>query len=102
MFAVGTLVTLGHSICRPSLTSQISQLAGRREQGVVLGLTQSLNAVAQTLSPILGGLLIDGGLLAEWALAAAAFAAVGLVLAFTARRAAPPADTAAAPVTPPA
>lgn len=103
MLGVGTLVTLGHSSCRPTLTSQISQCAGPREQGVVLGLTQSLNAIAQTLSPILGGLLIDRGLLTAWALTASAFAAVGLFLSFTTRPASPaPARAPAAPIMPPA
>jgi len=80
LLAVATIVTLGHGICRPTLTSQISQQAGRREQGVVLGLTQSLSAVAQTLAPVLGGFLIDRGALTAWALVASGVAAVGLGL----------------------
>ena len=80
LLAVATVVTLGHSVCRPTLTSQISQRADRREQGVVLGLTQSLSAVAQTLAPVLGGFLIDRGALTAWALVASVTAAVGLGL----------------------
>ena len=44
---------------RPALTSLITQRAGRREQGVILGLTQSLMSVAQIIAPILAGLMID-------------------------------------------
>ena len=96
LLAVATLVTIGHGSCRPVLTSLITQNAGRDEQGVVLGLTQSLNAVAQTLSPILGGFLIGEGQLAAWTWVAAATAAVGLVLSFSGR-----AREAAVATTPP-
>ena len=64
---------------RPTLTSLITQNAGRHEQGVVLGLTQSLMSVAQVVAPPLGGLLIGVGLLPEWAFVAALAAGLGLV-----------------------
>jgi DHA1 family tetracycline resistance protein-like MFS transporter len=44
---------------RPALTSLITQKAGRREQGVIIGLTQSLMSIAQITAPIIAGLLID-------------------------------------------
>ncbi|MBV8552904.1 MAG: MFS transporter [Acidobacteriaceae bacterium] len=52
---------------RPALTSLVTQKAGRREQGVILGLTQSLTSVAQITAPIIAGALIDKELLATWA-----------------------------------
>ncbi len=52
---------------RPALTSIITQKAGRREQGVVLGLTQSLTSIAQITAPLIAGKLIDLHLLTAWA-----------------------------------
>jgi MFS family permease len=63
---------------RPALTSLITQRAGRSEQGVVLGLTQSLNSVAAIVAPAVGGLLIDHSMLAAWALLAAAISGAAL------------------------
>jgi predicted MFS family arabinose efflux permease len=59
----------------------VSQNAAPAEQGVVFGLNQALNSVAQILAPILGGLLIGRGQLTFWAWVAAAAALVGYVLA---------------------
>lgn len=71
---------LGHSLTRPTLTSLISQSAEREEQGFVLGVNQSLQALAQTLAPLAGGLLIQMGWTSVWALAAALFASLSLGL----------------------
>src|SRR5215469_11886368 len=76
-----TIVTSIGTLVRPTLTSLITQEASREEQGVVLGLTQSLTSVAQILAPVLGGYMIERGVLTGWGLAASAFAVVGLALA---------------------
>ena len=68
-------------LVRPTLTSLITQATAREEQGVVLGLTQSLNSVSMIIAPPLGGLLIDHGWLTAWGLAASAVAVIGLLLA---------------------
>ncbi len=68
---------------RPALTSMITQKAGRREQGVILGLTQSLTSIAQIAAPLLAGYLIDRELLATWAVWAGVLA--GLALFFRPR-----------------
>jgi MFS family permease len=52
------LLSAGASGLRPTLTSLITQQAGRREQGMIIGLTQSLMSVAQITAPILAGVLI--------------------------------------------
>jgi MFS family permease len=52
---------------RPALTSLITQKAGRAEQGVILGLTQSLTSLAQITAPLIAGFLIDKELLTTWA-----------------------------------
>ena len=48
----------------------MKQHVSRGEQGVVLGLNQSLMSVSQIVGPIVAGALIDRRLLTEWALLA--------------------------------
>jgi len=81
MLITATVVTAIGTLVRPTLTTLITTAAAREEQGVVLGLTQSLTSVAQITAPPLGGFLIERGLLTGWGLMASAVAAVGLVLA---------------------
>jgi MFS transporter, DHA1 family, tetracycline resistance protein len=75
-----TFGSFGSAVLRPALSSLITQSAGRGEQGVVIGLTQSLMSVAQISAPPLAGVLLGRGLLAEWAFVAAAAAAAGVAL----------------------
>jgi len=77
-----TVVTSIGGLVRPTLTSMITQATSREEQGVVLGLTQSLTSVAQICAPPLGGYLIERGLLTGWGFVASAVALVGLTLAY--------------------
>ena len=64
----------------PALSSLVSQVAQRHEQGIVLGLNQSLHSLAALLAPPLAGLLIEHRLLPHWAMVAAVAAVVGLLL----------------------
>ena len=63
LLVVAAVASSGMGAIRPALTSLITQKAARREQGVVLGLTQSLNSIAAIVAPAIGGLLIDHSLL---------------------------------------
>jgi multidrug resistance protein len=81
MLALATMVTSIGGLVRPTLTSLITQATPREEQGVVLGLTQSLNSVALIVAPPLGGFLIEHGWLTAWGLTASAVAVIGLMLA---------------------
>jgi MFS family permease len=81
LIAVATLVAFGQGVLRPTLTSLVSQNVDRSEQGVVLGLTQSLTSIAQIGAPPLGGWLIGHGHLGLWAFVAALAAALGLLAA---------------------
>jgi MFS family permease len=63
------------------LSSLITQQAGRHEQGVVIGLTQSLMSGASILAPVIAGLMINHKALTLWAWSAAAAAGAGLMLA---------------------
>jgi DHA1 family tetracycline resistance protein-like MFS transporter len=80
LMLTGTLAAFGNGVIRPALTSLITQQAGRQEQGVVLGITQSLMSMASIVAPIVGGLLIERQMLKEWAWAAAGLAAIGVAL----------------------
>ncbi|MEN9577461.1 MAG: hypothetical protein RJA70_470 [Pseudomonadota bacterium] len=75
-----TFWSFAQSALRPALTAQITHKSGRDEQGVVLGITQSLMSVAQIIAPIVTGILIGHGLIGAWAFMAAAAAMVGLGL----------------------
>ncbi len=87
--------SFGTGVLRPALTSLITQQVSRTEQGVVLGLNQSLLSIAQIVGPAIAGALIDRGHLTVWALWAAAIMTAALVLNFRAREARQQAHAAA-------
>jgi MFS family permease len=80
-----TLGSFGNSTLRPALTSLVTQRAGRRQQGVVLGLTQSLMSVSQIVAPLIAGWLIGHRFLGTWACLAGSISAGGLALALKMR-----------------
>lgn len=80
LLATSTVASFGTGVLRPALTSLITQRAGREEQGVVLGLTQSLMSIAQIIGPAIAGYLIDRELLKSWAIMGAAMTAIGYVI----------------------
>src|SRR5689334_18503956 len=80
LLVASSIASFGTGILRPALTSLITQRAGRDEQGVVLGLTQSLMSVAQIVAPVIAGYLIDRQLLTTWALVGAAVSGAGILI----------------------
>lgn len=74
-----TIATFGNAVLRPTLTSLISQSADRTQQGTVIGLTQSLQSIAQIVAPFLGGLLLQREWLWEWGMLASLAALLGLL-----------------------
>jgi multidrug resistance protein len=84
------IISQGSAGLRPTITSLITQQAGRSEQGVILGLAQSLMSIAQIASPIVAGILIGRAdmhasgspehrlYLTLWAVAAGVLAAAAL------------------------
>ena len=80
LLVASTFASFGNAVLRPTLSSLVTQAAGRGEQGVVIGLTQSLMSVAQMVAPLLAGVLIGRGLLGTWAFVAGAAAGTGVVL----------------------
>ncbi|HEX4047176.1 MAG TPA: MFS transporter [Elusimicrobiota bacterium] len=85
---VFTATAFGTGVLRPTLTSQVTQQVSRSEQGVVLGLTQSLNSTSSIISPLIAGFLIGQGDLKTWALGAAAVSLAGFLFSLKAAKAA--------------
>lgn len=81
LMLVFSFTAFGNSVLRPCLTALVTHRSGRREQGLVLGLTQSLYSIAMIVSPIASGWMIGEGLLAQWALLGAALAGLGFLAA---------------------
>lgn len=75
-----TISTFGNATLRPSLTSIITQQVKPHEQGLVLGLTQSLTSVGQIAGPLLAGFLIEHRFLSSWAWAIAFLSLIGIAL----------------------
>lgn len=86
LLVCATIAAYGNGVLRPVITSSLSQAVGRHEQGVALGISQSLGSVAMILAPAASGALIERAWLLPWALLAAGASAAGL-LAALARRA---------------
>ena len=83
LIAVMSVTSIVAAGLRPALTSLITKQAGRREQGVIIGLTQSLTSVAQITATPLAGFLIGRHWLTSWAIWAGVLS--GLALLFEAR-----------------
>jgi DHA1 family tetracycline resistance protein-like MFS transporter len=81
LIVTATISSFGNGLLRPTITSRITQSVGRHEQGVALGISQSLASIAMVLAPPTGGALIDHLWLAPWALVCAGVAAIGLLVA---------------------
>ncbi len=80
LLGASTINSYGMGVLRPSITAMISHKAGKHEQGVVLGLTQSITSISSVIAPVIAGALIDRHMLSTWALLIAAFSFSGLVL----------------------
>ncbi len=78
LLIVTAAIACGTGVVRPALTSLVTQLTHKSEQGSVLGLTQSLQSIAMIVAPFVAGLLIEHGYLHSWALVAAMSAGIGL------------------------
>ena len=74
-----TIASFGTGVIRPVLTSLITQQVSRSEQGVVLGLNQSLLSLSQIIGPVIGGALIDRQWLTTWAVLAGSIMFVGVI-----------------------
>ncbi len=81
VLAISTVVSaIGTSVIRPALTSLVTRLAERHEQGLVLGFTQSLSSLAAITAPPVAGFLIEHDHGRAWAWLACATAVLGFLL----------------------
>lgn len=74
--AIGVM-GVSSALLRPSLVSLITQHVAKHEQGMIMGLVQSLLSVCQIIAPMVGGVLIGAGLLKTWAFLAAVLTMLG-------------------------
>lgn len=81
LVGVTVLTVFGHGVLRPALSSLITQNAGKQEQGVVLGISQSIASLSQVAAPVVSGLLISRGHLFHWSYFASIVALLGIVAA---------------------
>lgn len=89
LLASAAVSSVGNAPIRASLSSLITRSVGPHEQGVVLGLTQSLNAVASIVAPPLAGVIIGRGWTSAWALTAAGISLLGGALSVASRGSGP-------------
>jgi MFS family permease len=76
-----TLIILGTTFIRTTLTAELSRSVPLHRQGMIMGLNQSLMSGANIFAPLVSGALIDRRLYATWALSMAAIAACGAIVA---------------------
>lgn len=58
----GGIFSMGNSLATPALTSLASKTAGPEQQGVVLGVTQSVASLARAVGPFLAAVLINSSI----------------------------------------
>ncbi|MFN0249174.1 MAG: MFS transporter [Kofleriaceae bacterium] len=84
--ALITIVSsFGHGVLRPVLTSRITQVVGRHEQGTAIGISGSLSSLAMMMAPPTGGFLLDHGWLFGWPMVPAVMSLLGLFVAIAMR-----------------
>ncbi|MCC2655208.1 MAG: major facilitator superfamily 1 [Panacagrimonas sp.] len=76
-----SLAGLGVSLLRPALLGLISNAVPPSRQGLVFGVTNSLQSIALILAPLVAGGLIHVGWIAAWALCCAAALVVARLIA---------------------
>lgn len=75
-----TFLAVGNGFVRPSLLAMVSLLASEKDQGVVMGSSQSAASLGRILGPIIGGWLYSHLNMASPFLAASAFTIVGIFI----------------------
>lgn len=72
------LSAFGTGVLRPALSSLLSQNVDSTEQGLVMGVSQSLGSIANVVAPLIAGLMIDSGFLSGYSLLMAGISLIGL------------------------
>jgi MFS family permease len=80
MLAVAMVIaSFGTGILRPALTALMSHSVDQSEQGLVMGVGQSLGSIAQIAAPLIVGVLIESDHLQIWAVMMAVVSGVALL-----------------------
>lgn len=58
LYLVAPIISIFQGLNSPNITSLVSSLAEDDNQGEILGINQSVNSLAQTLPPLIGGYLV--------------------------------------------
>ncbi len=82
-------MALSMTLMRPSISALLTTLTDPRESGKVLGVSASIDALAQIAAPILGGLLIEAFTPGTPGLLGFVFAVIGLAVFFARRNTLP-------------
>lgn len=72
--------SFGTGVLRPALTALVSETVAPNEQGLAMGVSQSLGSIANILAPLMAGALIQTGHLGLWALAMSSISGIALVM----------------------
>ena len=85
LLVAATVNSFGSGVLRPVLTSRLSQLVGRHEQGVALGIAGSLSSLAMMMAPLAGGAMLEVDWTQGWTTVSAVVSLVGLIAAVATR-----------------
>jgi Arabinose efflux permease len=77
-----TLLSLGNGLTNPSILGSISILTDAKEQGVTMGVTQSMASLGRILGPALGGWIYGAVALTAPFWVSGTLAAAGLIIVF--------------------
>jgi MFS family permease len=83
---VAVISAFGNGVLRPVITSLITQVAGRKEQGIAIGISGSLSSFAMMVAPVTGGALLEHHHLQMWTLVPATATAIGFFVSLATRR----------------
>lgn len=76
LFPVIIFIPIFNGLCNPNLTALVSKLGGVENQGEILGINQSVQAITQFLPPLIGGPIVGHHFtLPNWITAASIFIA---------------------------
>jgi MFS family permease len=84
LFLVCIVMSVGSGLATPTLTGMVSNSVSPREQGNILGVTQSVNALTRIFGPLWAGFAFDtlGMPSPYWSGAVFILVALGLVIAY--------------------
>lgn len=80
LYFVLTLFSFGSGVLRPIVLGDISRNSSEKEQGAVLGVTNSMGSITQMIGPLVGGFMINYFFPGSLGIVAAFMASIGLLL----------------------